>query len=369
MSGSGKTDGILNLRNILLGLVILVASAIVFFVLWRPILGGERIAISDSHVHGAITDIGVRFDSSVRILNVRLGDQVKAGDTVALLRSGHLVARVSERRAEVARMSAEVEAAEIAIELSEQATSLSRSQSDEAVEAARAAVEATRASASLARAAYARDRQLLADGIIPRARLEAAREAVLVAEADVREAEAQLRLALAGTDIADVDVEQVRVLRAELVALQSEREAAESQLAIAEADLAAAVVSAPHDGQIVAVHAREGASVRPNDPIVSVWINRRAWIHAWVSEDDIVDVRKGSKAMVEVPAVGDRSFEGRVGAVMVAPDGMQTTLPGQPISPLLPDRPRFGVRIELPAEAIEAGMLPGMSARVLISRE
>lgn len=359
----------MSLRNIILLAVIAVVSVIAATLLWRPLFKPGEILVTDAHVHGAIADIGVLFDSSVRELNVRVGDRVAAGDVVARLASAHLFARVQERRAEAERRNAEREATEVAVRLDNERNRLSRDQAGQEVQAARAALQAARASAALARRAFARDEQLLADGIIPRARLDNSREQLQTAEADVREAQARLESARAGTGLATVELNRIDVLEAELQARTQERAAAEAELAIAEADLAAAIVTAPHDGLVVAVHAREGASVRPNDPIASIWLADNAWINAWVSEDSIAELRPGDIALIDLPAIGIEGQKATLSSILVAPDGLPSTLPGQPVSPLLPDRPRFAVRLELPDAAWRSEVLPGMSARVLFTTD
>lgn len=354
------------MKNAALVLVILIGAAVVAYFTFDPFAEDGVVIASDAHVHGGVVPVGVRFDSRVEDLAVEIGDRVRAGDVLGTLVSDHLNAQVAEERARVERARVAVQAAqhEAGLDNIQDDIELRSAEADAA--AAEAAIASARASLQRSRREFSRARQLAESGAVSQARLDAAREALRTAEAELREREAE-------RDALEIEVERLRadlgredVRVAEVAALREELSAARAELALSRADVEAATLRAVRDGLVVDISARAGASVRPNDPIVTVWYTDQAWVRAWVDERDVPHVRRGQKVTIELDAVVDRKFEGVVEAVLVAPDGRERTLPGQPVSPLLSDQTRFAVRIGFAEGTLPLEALPGMSATVRI---
>ena len=129
----------------------------------------------------------------------------------------------------------------------------------------------------------------------------------LLDEADVREAE----VARAEARLANTKAELIRnaELRAGAVVSAAvhdrarfENDAAAAELRLARAELARNQVSAPIDGQIIDVHARDGERVGP-DGIVEIGQTQAMYAIAEVYETDIGRVRVGARARVTSPAL------------------------------------------------------------------
>jgi len=103
------------------------------------------------------------------------------------------------------------------------------------------------------------------------------------------------------------------------------------------------------------------------DPILDIWRTDQIWIRAWISEDDLSHIAQGDRAKVRISAIGDAPLDGTVHRILVSRDGKASTLPGEPISPLLPDDARFAVQLLLDSDDMAGQrLLPGMSAEVRI---
>ena len=131
--------------------------------------------------------------------------------------------------------------------------------------------------------------------------------------------------------------------------------------------LEAGTLRAVGSGIVTEIIARPGGSVRPSDPILAYWLEDSLYIQAWIEEDQVRYVRPGAEAEVEFPALGGIGVPARVERVLVAPDGQQRTLPGRPVSPLLPEETRFAVHLLIEEEDRPAELLPGMSAEAAIT--
>jgi len=323
------------------------------------------IALDEAYVHGAVVDIGIADDARIAELHVDLGDTVAAGDIVATLEQAELEARVYEARAQLARLRADRDQLLLEIEVAEQTAKAEVRQAIAAVSAAEALRDAAASEVELHEGELNRARTLTKDGISTQARLEEAIDALdrsraihAQRDAEVREAQgrlAQARLALEGAALrqSEAAVIEKRILKAEAV------------LSAQESALSSTLVETKESGVVVSVGARAGSSVGTGDTIVSVWNTGHVWMNAWVPEDQVAKIEAGDRAEIRIEALGDRVFDGVVEQVLISEDGRERTLPGQPISPLLPEETRFALQVGFePDEEAMRKLLPGMSGTV-----
>lgn len=106
-------------------------------------------------------------------------------------------------------------------------------------------------------------------------------------------------------------------------------------------------LSAPIDGVISELDARDGMAVTPGTPLFRLSGLTRVWVAAEVPEAQAAGAREGTSATVHVPAWPGRDFAGRVIAVLPSVSSTTRTLP---------------VRIEVPNT--DGALSPGMYADV-----
>lgn len=339
----------------------------VAWVVFAPILPGVQIKSSDAFIYGDVVNVGVRFDARINALHVDLGDTFKAGDVLAELDDAHLKAELVEAEAGLARAEAEAKALRTEIDLDTQRDTERRVQVSAELKSLDATISSAKASLTKAEREFNRFRKLVDDGVASVARLDIEREDRQIARSDLKEIMADKRVAKAELELADIALSRRSVKEAEVVAAESAIDEEKARVAEIKADLKSSEISALHDGIVTDVFVRAGGAARPSDPVLSYWIRDHLWIHAWVSEGEAVRIKPGMKVDIAIDAFDpDAVFAGTVDAVLVSPDGRAQTLPGRPISPLLPDRTRFAVRILPEKQDWPEELLPGMSARVTI---
>lgn len=352
------------ITTVILGIAALAAAG---WAVLYPVLPTTEVRSTDAFIHGGVAEVGARFDGRVAQLHVDPGDRVSIGDLLVDLEKNHLEAELAAARAGLALAEAETRALRTEIALDARRDEERRKQAEAELKSIDAELAAARASLVAAEREFDRFRELADDGVASTARLDTAREDRQVARAIVNELMADRRAVRASIELAGIAQARRDVRTAELAAAESALEEARGRVAEVEADLASTRITAQHDGVVNDIRVRTGGTVRPGDPILSYWIRDQLWIHTWVSEGAVTRIKPGMPARIVIDAFDpDVSFRGTVVDVLVSPDGREQTLPGRPVSPLLPDRTRFAVRILPEKESWPAELLPGMSARVAI---
>jgi membrane fusion protein (multidrug efflux system) len=348
------------------GLLALVGAAVVLA--WRlDLFAGPGVVVArDAHLRGEVVEIGAGVDARVTRLHAEAGARVAAGEVLVELEDAALRADVASAEAALDLARARKATAERALvrdrRLRRLAVEAARSELDQAQAARRAAA----AVAERRRAAFDRVAALYDDGVASEARRDRVLANRDAAEADLREQRAEVAAAQAALSEAEAREAALDVRELEIAELGHRIAAARAALDRARADLDEATLTAPLAGWIVDTPARPGDSVRPGDPIVTLWPETAIRVRAWVSEEDATRIRPGQPARVTFDAFPGRPVIGAVEAVTIAADGGPQRPPGTPASPLLPDRTRFAVRILLGDGPPDRRLLPGLSATVRI---
>jgi HlyD family secretion protein len=220
-------------------------------------------------------------------LDVNEGDAVRAGDTIAVLDRGEVLA---ELRAQVAQ-------AERALA---QWRDLRQGPRPEEIQAARSELEAATAQARLATSEAQRVESLFKSNVASQAdvdRAQAARDAAIA-----RRDEAARRLALleAGS-------------RRELIAAaEKAAEAARAQLAAARSRAEELMLAAPISGVVLLRNFLPGEVVQPGLPVVTLGNPDSLWMRVYIAAPKIGEVKLGAPAEVPSHGAPGRSFRGRV---------------------------------------------------------
>jgi len=219
-------------------------------------------------------------------LSVAEGDTVMAGDTLAVLDRGEIVA-------ELAAQSAEAERAQ------SQARDLQQGARPAELTIARESLRAAEADLEFARVSFERTEKLFKAGVAPRADLDRATSQRDAAEARAVSAREQLRLQEDG------------FRRAQVIAARQGAAAAVAQLAGARSRAAELVLTAPRGGVVLLVNYEAGELVPAGSPLLTLGDPDSLWMRVYVAAPLLPRVRLG--APVEVRPIGAKQpYAGRV---------------------------------------------------------
>lgn len=232
-------------------------------------------------------EVGSTVTGRVQEVLVREGDTVRAGQPLVRLEADE--ARASLAQAVASEKQAQARLAGL--------RSTGRS-------ATRAQLEQAEANLTAARAELGRAQQLVAQGFISASRLDDAKRAVSVAEAQRDAAAAQMQAnADRGTDIAQA---------------QSQVQAASAATASARARLAQMVVTAPAAARVLTRDVEPGQIVQPGRALLGLALAGPTQIVAQVDERFLEQLRAGQKAAVVADAYAGQPLAATV--LSIAPD-------------------------------------------------
>lgn len=276
----------------------------------RPLIGTAQAAVAPLSVtvsaSGSLVaahSAGVYPPAAGTLASVKVhdGDQVKAGDTLAVMAKGTLTLAVAQAQAAHTAAQAQLEAVNNGVP-----SAIDRSAASAALSAARSQVSTAKKNY----AAYLDDYRAASsdeqDAMRPTLRtLDTARA---TANAALKAAEASLdQLSVAG-----------RVALARTAASQSVSATAKA-LAMAEDNLSGATLTAPFDGTVITHGTVEkGAGLTPGVAPFTVVDPSRMEFEAQVNETDIASVQKGQATTVTLDAF-DTPFTGKVTRVQASP--------------------------------------------------
>jgi len=370
-TGKSSSDGGIGFSISKLIIALLAILLVIIALLWVrngtiPALSDE-ITLDEAHVHGAVSSVGAQLDGRISDMHVELGDRVEAGDILATLQNDALKAQVEAATQDIQQRRLELDRAELADRIATQQAEAALERALSEVEASEARLNAAHAEKDLRQSELERVEELSTRGIAPDADLETARQAAQAARALAERRQAELEVTRAEVGMARTRLERAALRTADRDIMRKQIAEAEANLERLKARVAYSRIRAFESGVVVALPARLGDSVVEGDPILDIWRTDQIWIRAWISEDDLSHIAQGDRAKVRISAIGDAPLDGTVHRILVSRDGKASTLPGEPISPLLPDDARFAVQLLLDSDDMAGQrLLPGMSAEVRI---
>jgi HlyD family secretion protein len=263
-------------------------------------------------------DIQAEVAGVITELRVREGDAVKQGDVLLRLDDLQLKAEEDSMRAQAGAAEADARNGDVGVATAEANLAAERT----SLVNARLETEQSTTSRDRAKASYDRKKLLHEQGLIGSEEFE-------VAAAEARLAEQRLTLAHARVDQlgANVAAAQTRVEAAKAMrdAACRRQDAAKAGLARAADMLGKTVLRAPLGGLITKLNVEKGERAVPgiqSNPIATLMtIADMSGIEAEirVAEADIVDVKLGATAEVEVDAIRDVKFAGVVTEIGQSP--------------------------------------------------
>jgi HlyD family secretion protein len=276
--------------------------------------------------------------SVVAELRVRRGDQVQAGQILAVLQNYRMAS------AAAAAAAAQVKVAEAAL------AQVRAGAKPDDIAALRASVAQREAEVENERLAYARAQTLLKEHVISAAELEASERRFTVAERALDEARRRAA--------------SIAAVRADDVAYaESQVSLARAQLASSEAQVEQSLLRAPITGVVLDTLLQPGELA--GTPVVSLGATGAMGVEAYVYDTDIRRVRLGARA-----TVSSHAFTGELTGTVTDVAPLLRSSPAAPIRPdAASDRRVVKARITLePADAKRVANLSNQEVEVLIAR-
>lgn len=282
-----------------------------------------------------ITPIDLAPMVPARVVRVKVqeGQQVHAGDTVAVLTQAGLNDQVGEARARVASAQAQVD-------------ELDRGSRPEEIAKAEQDLTAAQAITTNAAADLERARTLAANNVIPRQQLDQAESRAAEAAARQTALEQSLRLVREGAR-----PERKTAARADLAR-------ARAALAAMEANVGDLVLVSPIAGTVLVRAAEPGEVIPAGTPAITIGDVSRPWVRVYVGEQLLPLLHLGESVTARLDAFPDSAFTGRIVALATRAEYTpRVALTETERADLL-----FGVKIEF---AGRVGMLkPGIPVTV-----
>jgi multidrug efflux pump subunit AcrA (membrane-fusion protein) len=263
----------------------------------------------------------------VAVLHFDNGSVVREGDPLMELDAALLRLNVQHSEASLAAAQADL-------------ARLQAGSRQQEIDMARARVAAREADLESARVDYESQRSLRQEGVVSPTEFTAIESKYQAAQADLEEAQADLRLTLAGSR------------DEEIAAAQAKAAEAEADLALSRENLARAVVRAPFDAAVARKMTEVGEWVRQGDPVAELLEISPLEVVVDVPERQLPLVSRDQSAEISVDALPGEVFEGQVSAVVPEADLSNRTYP-------------VHVRVENPAGRLR----PGMFSRVALMTE
>lgn len=340
---------------VLLGLLAAVAAGVWFMrrpphvAVTHPKLVALTETIASSARVGGVqeTSVGAQFTGTVAQLFVRAGDRVTAGQRIAVLRND--VTQQQKGQAQTAVQTARARVTQV----SRAPTRSEMAEAQYSVTEARAQAGQAIADQQLAMKQFARSKQMLESGLLPRSEFDTAQANLQSLEARVRSAKATARAREARLQtLKDTPrAEDVQVAKAQLAE-------AEQALRVAEQQAKEAVVTAPFAGVITVVNTEQGQTVGARGVVDLV--SEKLEIRVDLDENNLADLELGQRAVLSSSAGGDNNrFEGRltdIGASVDQTRGVVTVK-------ITPDAPPAWLR---PGQTVNVNLVTNEKAERLI---
>lgn len=282
---------------------------------FHPVLTSVTETIASSGLVGGVKEsvVGASFDGAIVRLLVRLGDHVRGGETLAVLKNSITQAQVTQAEAgvETARTLLK-QASRGPLDSEIRATQMQVSQ-------AQAVAEQATSELTLARQTQARMRALATSGAISTSELDTSTSALAAAEAKSRSGAASIRLAEA----------QLQTLRAtprqEDVELANDRlTEARQYLLVVRQQANEATVTAPFSGTITAVNAEVGQNVGTLG--LFGLASDSLEIRIELDESNLADISLGQEALLSAAAFPGETFTGRLKEISPAVNRIRGTV-------------------------------------------
>ena len=245
-------------------------------------------------LHGNVdirqVNLGFRVSGRIQEMRREEGDDVHAGDVIAVLDQGPYQNQVDFARAQLAQQMANL-------------TKEQNGNRAEEIAQARAQVELAKANLANAEATLKRQMDLARTSVISRQDYDNATMTRDVNKAQFASAQANLDLENAGWRAEDIE------------AAKAQADNARANLQSAQLNLSDCQLLAPTDGYIITRALEPGAIVAAGTTAYSMCLYSPVWIRTYIDERDLGRIYPGMKALVFTDTNSTKPYEGQIGFI------------------------------------------------------
>ncbi len=321
-------------------IIMLLIAILVIGGLWWWIRASRVVSSDDARVKGTIVTVSAKVNGRIEKLLVGEGDNVSAGQVIAVLEQQEFQAQVEQAKANLAIAKAKL-------------AEMVAGNRPQEVAQANAAVLQAKANLENARKNSERDEILYQQGAIAVQQRDASKTAWNIAQAQYMSASEQYNLSAEGSRQEDIQMARAQVQQAR------------AALKNAEIQLGDTTIKAPVSGVVGLKSVEEGEIVAFGQPLFSVTNLSDVWIGANIEETYIGRIKIGQQVNFTIDAYPDKNFIGQVIEVGPASGSQFALLPTENTSANFTKvTQRLPIKIK-PVDS-EYVLKPGMSAVINI---
>ena len=334
--------------------ILLVATAIYYFLSTDN--SSDMVLIGTVDANQIV--VSPKIMGRVERLAVQEGDEVKAGQTLAVLDSQELSAEQQAAQALLASLRSQVAQTRATEEQTSGETSSGVVNAQARLRAAQATLAQAQADLQRVQGDARRAIDLAKQGVFSTQQADQAEAQLKAQEAAVRAAADQARAAQADLNTAQARTHQARAAENTVAATRAQALNAQAQLEAAETRLGYTKVIAPISGTITVRAAREGEVVNIGQPVVIITDLSDTWVRAAIPETQAVHIALSDELKVRLPS-GD-VIPGKV--IFKAPEAEFATQ--RDVNRRKRDIKAIVLKIAV--DNSKKNLVPGMTAEVLV---
>ena len=322
----------------IVGLAVLAALIVAGLLYWLE--SRHYASTDDAYVQAYISQVSSQVGGRVIKLSI---------DDYQTVKDGQLIVQLDPRDFEVKLEQARAQRSQSAAQLDQAVAGLAQQQA--AVDQAQANVRVTQADLSQAQSDFARYRAVNPQAV--------SRQQVDTSSASARSAQAKVdanRQAVAQAEA------NVQVQRAQIEAAQAALKAADVAVANAELQLSYTNVVAPRDGQVAKRTVNLGDYVTAGQALVAV-VGSDRWVTANFKETQLAGIRVGQSVELDVDACPDHKLTGTIDSFQPGSGSVFSSLPAENATGnFVKVVQRVPVKITIkPEDVTRCQLAPGMS--------
>lgn len=308
-------------RKSLIVIVFLLMAAIVAIGIYAYVRHTRfYVSTDDAYVTGDVHTVASKVPGTIKTILVKDNQLVRRGDLLLEIDSVDYDIRVQDASALLDTERSRLDELKTRIDLAERQLV----EVGFRIDTAQANLKLQVANQAQAQLDLTRAERLFRKEIIPEERLDKARTAYTVAQAQTEAAREQLRQAQAARMTQQVAVEQARV------AYQSQQfliEQRKTGLKAEQLKQGYTRIFAPADGYVTKRSVEIGNQVQAGQPLLAVVSLTDVWIVANYKETQLGRVRPGQKVSIKVDTYPGKTFSGRVESIMAGTGSVFSLFP------------------------------------------
>lgn len=274
-------------------------------------------------------NLAFKVDGRIASLAVDEGDVVEAGQVIATLEESYFDDDLRAAKARRDNAAATLER-------------LEHGSRPEEIAAAKAQVAEQKAALARSQQDFDRAERLVGSGAVSRETFDQSKAALDEAQARLKYAEENERMAVIGPRQEDIDAARAQLSAEEAAVVKSERRQSDSKLI------------APSPGVILTRAREKGAIVAPGETVFTLTLASPVWVRTYVNEQDLGRIHPGMPGVVTTDSAPDKQYPGQIGFISPAAEFTPKTVETRELRTNLVYRLRF--LVDNPDNGLRQGM-------------